>query len=388
MKVLLVTAFLPEKYNRNGPRQLLYSLLRKKPKDVLIDVILFDKDLVNGSDYKTDIFFESNYLGDTVNNLMIMNPIIVNNFNYLFSLRTSRYLFRNKIKIDYAKYNFIWLYPSWAYPDFRNCHSKILVTGMDCASLLFLRAVKNNWKFKVLYSTIMLMKSVLLEASVREGHVFHCVGIKDAEFFKKINKKAHILYAVHPFIFDYECKERKRDSRKKIVVGFSGEVNRFYYGNNYDRFFALMKVNKSLRDKIKLKFLGKDWHQFLLDLERSGFDCEWQPYVDRYEEFLGNIDIQIFLHTTGAGVKGKVVQALGYGCLVIGTDIAFDEVPSSCFKVVTSSCDEAANSLEWVVDNWVGFKDKLKNNETIIRNHFQEESCCNMFWNGVNRLFL
>ena len=103
----------------------------------------------------------------------------------------------------------------------------------------------------------------------------------------------------------------------------------FYMKERADEMVNLF-VNKNnlalLQKTYKLTFLGKGWEQHVETLNALGYDVEHIKFAPDYIEEVYKHDIQLTPIAIGTGTKGKVLDALANGLLVVGTPYALENI--------------------------------------------------------------
>ena len=75
-----------------------------------------------------------------------------------------------------------------------------------------------------------------------------------------------------------------------------------------------------------LTFLGKGWEQHVEKLNALGYEVDHIKFTPDYIKEVCRHDIQLAPITVGTGTKGKVLDALANGLLVIGTPFALENI--------------------------------------------------------------
>ena len=81
-----------------------------------------------------------------------------------------------------------------------------------------------------------------------------------------------------------------------------------------------------LRSHYSITFLGKGWEKHVKELHKTGWEVNHIIFAPDYIEEICKHDIQITPITIGTGTKGKVLDALANGLLVIGTQYALENI--------------------------------------------------------------
>ena len=72
--------------------------------------------------------------------------------------------------------------------------------------------------------------------------------------------------------------------------------------------------------------LGKGWDTHVKNLKKAGYEVNHIKFAPDYIEEICKYDIQITPIAIGTGTKGKVLDALANGLLVIGTPYAMENI--------------------------------------------------------------
>ena len=73
-------------------------------------------------------------------------------------------------------------------------------------------------------------------------------------------------------------------------------------------------------------FLGKGWEKHVETMRQAGYEVEHIKFAPDYIEEIVKHDIQITPIAIGTGTKGKVLDAVANGLLVIGTSYAMENI--------------------------------------------------------------
>ena len=75
-----------------------------------------------------------------------------------------------------------------------------------------------------------------------------------------------------------------------------------------------------------ITFLGKGWDTHVRHLEEAGYEVHHIRFAPNYIEEIIKHDIQITPISIGTGTKGKVLDAIANGLLVIGSWYALENI--------------------------------------------------------------
>ena len=253
------------------------------------------------------------------------------------------------------------------FPDVRR-----MQTGPDVESLYYYRMmgrrfVMNNvidyWKCAMMYR-----KYARLERSfcTDEDFTYYAVGEADIEHLRQLNPRVHCEFLRHPH---YEVAERGpiRFHRPKIRLLIAGQYNLYMQQTADEVLEWIIGTESPSLPKSPLKrgtfcsgsktelpplqgglgaattppasggdggglshytitFLGKGWERHVEALRSMGVEVNHIKFAPDYIEEIIKHDIQVTPITIGTGTKGKVLDALANGLLVLGTPYAMENI--------------------------------------------------------------
>jgi len=197
-----------------------------------------------------------------------------------------------------------------------------------------------------------------MEASFPFGEniIYHLVGKEDRIFMSQMNPHIKSVFINHPH-YDFSLEKKIHFSIPKINILIAGRYD-FYMQDKCDEMLNVFINNKKLISSYKITFLGKGWNVLVKKMLLCGYEIVYKEYVDNYLEELIKHDIQLTPITIGTGTKGKVLDALANGLLVIGTNYALENIAvkdkASCLKYDTAK--EVVNLLKDIPHNLSGYK--------------------------------
>lgn len=131
------------------------------------------------------------------------------------------------------------------------------------------------------------------------------------------------LHYIPPYFFEIQQTTKPFNSRKGILF-----VGGFQHPPNQDaiRWFVENMYESLEKEGIYLTIAGSEMPQFVLDYKKKYPSLTILPDVPilQLEELYANAKIAIVPLTVGAGVKGKVIEAMAKGVPIVGTDKAFE----------------------------------------------------------------
>ncbi len=217
--------------------------------------------------------------------------------------------------------------------------------GPDVESLYYYRMmgrrfVMNNvidyWKCAMMYR-----KYARLERHfcTDDNFTYYAVGEADIEHLRQLNPNVNCKFLRHPH---YDVKDRReiRFHRPKIKLLIAGRYD-LYMKQTADEVIKAIS-NKPLADRFDLRelysitFLGKGWEKHVESLASAGYNVKHITFAPDYIEEVSKHDIQLTPICIGTGTKGKVLDALANGLLVMGTPYALENIAvengKSCIK--------------------------------------------------------
>ncbi|WP_051527376.1 glycosyltransferase [Prevotella falsenii] len=84
--------------------------------------------------------------------------------------------------------------------------------------------------------------------------------------------------------------------------------------------------HKEIANNYSITFLGKGWNFAVDKLQEAGYETYQIDFVDVYLDEIIKYDIQLTPISVGTGTKGKVLDALANGLLIIGTPYAMENI--------------------------------------------------------------
>lgn len=269
--------------------------------------------------------------------------------------------------IDFIKSthsDIIWIYGeelvghSKYFPD-----SKCIVTMPDSESLYYYRMLRQPWAtmnlLQIMKYSFAYWQYKGLESHIRkENVIYHFVGKEDADFFKSMNGQANSLFMRHP-LYAYNSEKTIKFHQPKIKLLFTGRYD-FYCQHGSDDFLSELAKNCNiLSSYFEITFLGKGWGGWNEKLHEVGFQSQHISFAPDYIAELQNHDIQVNAIDVGTGTKGKVLDGIANGLLIIGTPYALENISVKNGE----SCVMVSNGIDFIQSLYV-----IKNNVSLYEN--------------------
>lgn len=332
MKTVLLTLFTPKKENIGGPTAHPYYIAKYRDKSISLVIYSFNLDEATVE--------EISKIEIELNAKIVILPI-PKWFKFLKKHKLTKirlflyyplftYIRLSKIvinEINNLEPDLIWSYPEDLLFSTRKFSQKQIVTTPDCNVLVYKRYLSTFYSHSLKYylNIALLKKSMRMERSLKANHVaYHIVGIEDKNTLLTVNPKLSVFFVQHPH---YVHKDKKVSfTRPKIKLLIAGKYDMYMQRGIEDIMPMFVKCSSSLCDKFEITFLGKGWDDFVVELKSVGYDVHELKWVDDYISEIVKYDVQLTPISSGTGTKGKVLDALCNGLLVIGTEMALENI--------------------------------------------------------------
>ena len=247
----------------------------------------------------------------------------------------------------------------------------------DCESLYYYRMMGQRfvfnhpmqyWKCALMYRKFRNMERNFENS---DTIVYHLVGEIDALSLRNLNPGINAQFIRHPH---YVVKEEHRSIKFHqpiIKLLIAGQYNH-YMQQSADEALKMMCNNTLLKRYYEITFLGKGWESWEKKLSKSGYETKQITFAPDYIEEICKHDVQLTPICIGTGTKGKVLDALANGLMVIGTPFALENITvkddESCKKY-----KEPAELLKILLDIPMNVKKyeqiANKGRENVIKYH-------------------
>ena len=259
-------------------------------------------------------------------------------FRILLNYPIGNYISLSSLQLDTIINNnpdAIWIYGeelsrvSCQLKKFRRVH-----TLPDCESLYYYRmlgkrfAIRNRirfWRSAFMYPKYLNMEK---QFDTSSNIHYHLVGKEDVNFLKEICPGIQAHFLRHPHYQVAKPAKVISFSSPKIKVLFAGQYN-LYMQQDADMLIDCLIKSKDLselKEHYVYTFLGKGWEHHVESLNNAGYEVHHIKFVPDYIEEICKHDIQITPICIGTGTKGKVLDAIANGLLVIGSWYALENI--------------------------------------------------------------
>ncbi|WP_449028895.1 glycosyltransferase family 1 protein [Prevotella jejuni] len=357
MKVTMISVMMPAAENIRGTSALPYHLLAGRDKS--IEVILYSYNLNRLSKEQIDS------VAKELNIKIYILPVpwwyvfflrFFSPFRILLNYPIANYINLSSLQLDTIindNPDAIWIYGeelsrvSRQLKDFRRVH-----TLPDCESLYYYRmlgrcfAIRNKkrfWSSVFMYPKYLNMEK---QFDISSNIHYHLVGEEDVNFLREICPGIQAHFFRHPH-YQLACPAKLISFSSKIKLLIAGQYN-LYMQQDVDELISCLcrtTSKKELLAHYSITFLGKGWEHHVERLNNAGYETHHIKFAPNYIEEICKYDIQITPICIGTGTKGKVLDAIANGLLVIGSWYALENIAvehkASCMQY---------NNIEEIVD--------------------------------------
>lgn len=357
MKIVMISVMMPAAENIRGTSALPYHLLVDRDKDIDIELYSYNLNQLSNEQIES-----------VAKDLNIKIHLLPVSWWYTFVLK---YLSPFRLFLKYPIGNYIclssqqidkivrinpdgiWIYGeelsriSMQLKEFKRIH-----TLPDCESLYYYRMLGKRFamqnKIRFCRSIFMYPKYLNMEKEfdTSPNVHYHLVGEADVEFLKEIKPGIQAHFIRHPHYQVALPEKIISFSSPKIKVLIAGQYDLYMQQDADEMITQLSKENNvsALKEHYQFTFLGKGWEQHAITLRNVGYDVCHIKFAPNYIEEITKYDIQVTPICIGTGTKGKVLDAIANGLLVIGTPFALENIAVRNQE----SCVEYNNSKELI----------------------------------------
>lgn len=398
MNTIQISILTPYRENVRGTSALPYHLMAKREKDIKVEIYSF-----NCNNLSKEQIAEVERELDVKIHLMPLPAW----FKWIFKLHLLfvrvflKYPLHNYItlpkdieeEIRAKRPDMIWVYGeemsriSGMFPDTEVVHTLPDSEALYYHRMLGCRFVMNDWK-KYWRCAIMYRKFRRMESDFanRKNITYHLVGEEDAKFLRNMNPGIRARFIHHPH---YEVKDTERKvsfHKDKIRLLIAGQYN-YYMQQDADEMVAALASADNrdmLQGQFVISFLGRGWEQHVRTLKEAGWTVNHVTFAPDYIEEVCKHDIQITPISIGTGTKGKVLDALANGLMVIGSWYAMENiaVENGVSCVVYDSPADMPSILSNVAANREKYEEMARRGrEAVFKEHCRNSISTQVFVN-------
>ena len=339
MKIVMISVMMPAAENIRGTSALPYHLLVDRDKDIDIELYSYNLNQLSNEQIESvakDLNIKIHLLPVPWWYTFILKYL--SSFRLFLKYPIGNYICLSSQQIDkIVRINpdGIWIYGeelsriSMQLKGFKRIH-----TLPDCESLYYYRmlgkrfAIRNKirfWRSAFMYPKYLNMERLFDTSS---NIHYHLVGKEDVNFLKEICPGIQAHFLRHPHYQIAKPAKVISFSSPKIKVLFAGQYN-LYMQQDADMLIDCMTNSKELtelKEHYVYTFLGKGWEHHVERLNNAGYETHHIKFAPNYIEEICKHDIQVTPICIGTGTKGKVLDAIANGLLVIGTWYALENI--------------------------------------------------------------
>lgn len=388
MRITLITFVTPYHFNKGAASALPYHLLQRREEDIDVKIYTYNHNRLSTEEIQ-DVEKELNVEIKLLHYPKWIKWLFVFHLSFLkVFLRLPLFAYFKltrqeveKVRADHP--DALWIYSAdlvkveKQFPEI-----PCLMTLPDSVSLYYYRRLNvafslNDWKTHV-KDFLMYRKYIHLEQdyTVSDNRWYHLVGEEDANELCRINPGISAHFVHHPTYNILEPAKSVSFSVPKIKLLLAGQYN-YYMQQTGDELIDALSTDHELQHLYDITFLGKGWEHSVKALENAGYDVHHIHFAPNYIEEIVKYDIQITPIAIGTGTKGKVLDALANGLLVIGTPYAMENIAvkdkESC--LIYKDAQTALDLLKKVAQDRAKYEVMAeKGRESVISQH--ERSYC------------
>jgi len=208
------------------------------------------------------------------------------------------------------------------------------------------------------------------------------ISTEEMEYLRKYIKTP--LHYIPPYFFDVAPNTEPYEKREGIffVGGFSHTPNR-------DAMKWFLEEVYGLLDKKDIPFTiaGSYIPEFIFEYGKRFKSLTVMPdvTVDELNSLYAKTRIAVVPLTNGAGVKGKVIEAMAKGVPVVGTDIAFEGMPKDVDFLYrgNNTAQELAENIVYTYTNKEQWQRLSSFGMDYVRHNFNKDSMKKVFKNII-----
>ena len=383
MKIILISNVMPTPDNYRAGSAHPYHLIKYRPDDVEIEMYSFNANRVNQDNIERiskELRITVKLVPKTrwISLLFKFHLGYIKNFlPYPFEYYMTRLRKEVVNEINTKNPDGIWIWGDGSSYILKQFPSYKRVLSMpDSVALYYHRLLGDKYFFKSFYgivgSSIQYYKQLKQEGEYPSDKNVHChlVGEADKDFLKRINPQLDARFIRHPH---YNIIHNKiiKFSQPKIKILIAGQYN-LYMKTAFDDILPALCKHKEFTQYYSITFLGKGWDFAVEKLKALGYESQRLGFVDVYVDEIIKYDIQLTPISVGTGTKGKVLDAIANGLLVLGTPYAMENIAvengKSC--VVYNNPQELIQTLNNIYQNVFDYERMAEQGrESVVKYH-------------------
>lgn len=362
-KIAFISTMMPTPTNVDGPSSLPFHLIEKRPQNIAIDIYTFNTNKIDSQRIQK----LSKVLRCSVQilkhsklyNTCLRHRILAYFVSSLRKLPLETLIKISKDIIDdiNTKYDYLWIYPHYLLGIGNQTTKPTIVTGPDSSALLNKRKLEDPGAvecmgIKRLERHLKWALNLEKKWSGKRNVLMHFVGEADSNYFIQKNPNGKAFFLRHPSNMQKNAlvPQKVFPTNRPLKILIAGKICSTTLSDTNTIINSLSEASEELSDKYQITFLGKGWQKTSVFLKEKGYPTECKTWVEDYFEEIRKYDIQLFPISSGAGTKGKVLDALCEGLICVGSECAFENIHlvdgSSAFRY--KKADEVVDILKYI----------------------------------------
>lgn len=397
MKVSFLTTLTPTFENVGGPSALPYYILKYRDKSIDVEIFSYNTNFISEEKIRqieSDLNLKITLLDIPAwykfikKHKLTWIRVFLKYYleSYIKPTKSILKLLTNSNPDVILRYRSDFLWVSQQLPNYKH-----IVMGPDSPTLVYYRQLRDLSGYKSLVYFLGLAKvaySAYLNATQDccENSLHYVVGMEDYRELKRIAPNKKCFFLLHPHFQITEKHKIDLKSNKVYKVLIPGKNDFYMYTGSKELVFQLGQLDVELKQKFEFTFLGKGWEDETRYLCEKGVNCKHVTWVDNYIDAISEYDIQISPITVGAGTKGKVLDGIANGLLVIGTEVAIENIAvrnmDSC--ICYKSAVSIPTILRSIVNNPSKYENIAKKGMMQARKLHSPERCSKRFFGIID----
>lgn len=202
---------------------------------------------------------------------------------------------------------------------------------------------------------------------------------------RKFNLNPDILFYL-PFLIEEKPEKRSFENRVNFMAAGS-----FLHAPNVDMVFELNKIWPEIKEELpdsELHIFGAYAPRKILQLHNENTGFLLKGWAADFEETLNSFRVQLAPLRFGAGLKGKIFDALATGLPTVTTEIGAEGIFDS--ELLSASVPKSENFAKTAVSLYSDarlWKETQQKGRELIFSRFEKSRFANGFINRIDEIF-
>ncbi len=337
MRIVFFSIVTPYKENRGGPSGHPYHLLAARPKDTEVIIYSFNNNHLTAEEIamvEKELKLEIHLLDFQRWIRSVLSPWLkfVRIFLKYPIYNYARITDATISEVQTLKPDALWFYGQELSKIIRQLPGyKTVFTIADCYTFHFYRRLSLNLTVGNTLEFIKVMLNYRKYYKMEQDYpcenvTFHTVGMEDKRFLNRINPNLEVRFIRHPHYEIASPAKVVKFGEPRIKLLIAGRYDLYSWQAGDELVEALCSTDSDVRDSFEITILGKGWESHYNRLLEHGWKAELISFAPDYIKEITRHDIQINPLSLGTGTKGKVLDGLANGLLLIGTRYALENI--------------------------------------------------------------